>query len=93
MKQEHIVLPQHIIKAAEILGTYFEEQNIKKWKLLGCQRRDDHVQSHLNEWRDAVLDALSACCMDAPITESPASILERIIEWNIMLELDRVGWK
>lgn len=34
-------------------------------------------------WRDAVLDALAITHMDAPQSESPASILQRVIDWHV----------
>ncbi len=41
-----------------------------------------------NPWKDAVLDALANCCMDAPLDEEPRSILKRVIAWEVMVALD-----
>lgn len=41
-----------------------------------------------NPWREAVLDVLARCCMDAPQDEPPASILRRVIEAEVMTALD-----
>lgn len=37
----------------------------------------------LTAWRAAVLDELAKCAMDAPQVEPPASILQRVIAWNV----------
>lgn len=39
-------------------------------------------------WKSAVLDRLAILCMDAPIGEAPASILNRVIETEVMIALD-----
>jgi hypothetical protein len=40
------------------------------------------------QWREAVLDELANCCMDAPPDEPPRSILKRVIQWHIAVALD-----
>jgi hypothetical protein len=56
------------------------------------KRAVEHLLNALGQrpdkWRDAILDELASCCMDAPQTEEPASILKRIIEWHTMVALD-----
>lgn len=39
-------------------------------------------------WKSAVLDRLAATCMDAQQDEPPASILRRIINWEVTVALD-----
>lgn len=39
-------------------------------------------------WKSAVLDRLAATCMDAQQDEPPASILRRIIDWEVTVALD-----
>jgi hypothetical protein len=39
-------------------------------------------------WKSAVLDQLAIACMDAPLDEPPASILKRVIAWNVEVALD-----
>lgn len=39
-------------------------------------------------WKSAVIDRIAATCMDAPQDEPPASILRRIIDWEVAVALD-----
>lgn len=41
-----------------------------------------------NPWKEAVIDELAEACMDAPLTESPSSILKRVIAWHIQVATD-----
>ena len=41
-----------------------------------------------DHWKSAVLDRLAILCLDAPIGEPPASILNRVIETEVMIALD-----
>ena len=42
----------------------------------------------VNQWKEAVLDELANCCMDATQDEPPRSILKRVIQWNVQVALD-----
>lgn len=48
----------------------------------------DGVSEPANPWKEAVLDQLANCCMDAPLDESPRSILRRVIRWHEEVALD-----
>ena len=45
-------------------------------------------QEQANEWKEAVLEQLVACSMDAPTDERPASILKRVIEMSVQMATD-----
>jgi hypothetical protein len=49
-----------------------------------------HEAQRQDDWKTAVLDELASTCMDAPLDEAPASILERVISWHLTLERARV---
>lgn len=41
-----------------------------------------------NDWKEAILEQLVVTCIDAPLDESPESILRRIIDMHIAIERD-----
>lgn len=42
----------------------------------------------VNAWREAILDHLAVCCMDAPLDEPPYKIIGRIIDWHVAVATD-----
>ena len=41
-----------------------------------------------NQWKDAVLDHLAICCLDAPQDEPPYKIIGRILDWHVAVATD-----
>lgn len=41
-------------------------------------------------WKEAILEQLIVCSMDAPLKEPPESILRRVIDFHVMLDRDPV---
>ncbi len=41
-----------------------------------------------NEWKEAVLDALSVTCKDFPVDTPPSVIITSIIEWHVQVATD-----
>jgi len=53
-----------------------------------CNDRPAAPAVPADHWKSAVLDRLAILCLDAPIGEPPASILNRVIETEVMIALD-----
>jgi len=41
-----------------------------------------------NPWKEAVLDHLAICCMDASLDEAPYHIINRILNWHVAVATD-----
>jgi hypothetical protein len=46
------------------------------------------VPEGVNPWKDAVLDHLAVCCLDAPQDEPPYKIIGRILDWHVAVATD-----
>lgn len=42
----------------------------------------------MSDWKEALLDKLAICCMDAPIGTPPSEILDRVIRWHVQVATD-----
>jgi hypothetical protein len=58
-------------------------------KYSAIQRRKEKAMSENdNPWKEAVLDHLASCCMDAPLDEPPYKIIGRILDWHVAVATD-----
>ena len=71
--------------------TIAEIEGRLKYLRIGDKLYTQPQESHpaeLNPWKEAMLDGLTSACIDSPISDSPRTILDKIVRANVCFATD-----